>query len=267
MKLLKKGCEEFTKQFKQEADFNPFERCATIASACNLYWRWSIKNDTDAALIASRRSHSPLRTFFAFYQCCCLLSLTPSRSRKTFDRVLQRSERHNEDFHPDRGLQIDVVLIRMPAPGSGRKKRNVGLRTMDKDSRDKKSIIRIKNRDNLCCARAIVTMRAWCHRNDRHHMARSDWNALRQGMPRQGVYARQLHQAAGVPEGPCGLPELQKFQTYLSTLDPPYQLKVLSRQHPFFLIFRGLDLQDRIDYIQRQPVFSVVPAVCLPIYL
>ena len=31
----------------------------------------------------------------------------------------------NEEFHPDRGLQIDVVLVRMPTPGSGRKKYNV----------------------------------------------------------------------------------------------------------------------------------------------
>ena len=40
----------------------------------------------------------------------------------------------------------------------------------------------------------------------------------------------------GEADGPCGLPELQKFH-----LDPPYQLKVLSRQHPFFLIFHCPD--------------------------
>ena len=50
--LLKAGCEAFVAQFKQEADFNPFERCATIASACNLYWRRSIEEGTDAAKIA-----------------------------------------------------------------------------------------------------------------------------------------------------------------------------------------------------------------------
>ena len=54
VKLLKAGCEAFVAQFKQEADFNPFERCATIASACNLYWRRSIEEGTDAALIAVR---------------------------------------------------------------------------------------------------------------------------------------------------------------------------------------------------------------------
>ena len=52
--LLKAGCEAFVAQFKQEADFNPFERCATIASACNLYWRRSIEEGTDAAKIAVR---------------------------------------------------------------------------------------------------------------------------------------------------------------------------------------------------------------------
>ena len=144
----------------------------------------------------------------------------------------------NEEFHPDRGLQIDVVLVRMPTPGSGRKKYNVGLRAFDVDSKRKRSIIRIKNRDELCCARAIVTMRAWCHRNDPGHMPKNNWDTLRLGRPRQGTFAKELHQAAGVPEGPCGLPELNKFQQYLA---PTYQLKVLSRQHPFFLIFRGPD--------------------------
>ena len=57
VKLLKEGCEEFVKRFSQEADFNPFEKCTTIAAACNLYWRRSIKKDTDAAQIAVR----PLR--------------------------------------------------------------------------------------------------------------------------------------------------------------------------------------------------------------
>ena len=152
----------------------------------------------------------------------------------------------NEEFHPDRGLQINVVLVRMPTPGSRPRKLNVCLRAMEKDSKRKQSIIPIHNQDELCCARAIVTMRAHCHRNDPGHMARSDWEALRKGWPRQKARAEDLHRAAGVPEGPCGLPELQKFQSYLSTLDPPYQLKVLSRQHPFFLIFRGPDAEHQI---------------------
>ena len=158
----------------------------------------------------------------------------------------------NEEFHPDRGLQVDVVHVRMPAPGSRPRKHNVGLRAFDVDSKRKKSIIPIKNKDDLCCARAIVTMRAWCHRNDPGCMPRSDWNALRLGRPRQEKMAQELHQAAGVPEGPCGLTELAKFQRYLSTLDPPYQLKVLSRRHPFFLIFRGPDAPHTIVLLKSE---------------
>ena len=158
----------------------------------------------------------------------------------------------NEEFHPDRGLQIDVVLIRMPTPGSRPRKWNVGERAFEKDSKRKRSIMPITNRDQLCCARAIVTMRAHCHRNDPGHMPRNNWENLRDGRPRQGLMARQLHQAAGVPEGPCGLPELKKFQRYLSTLDPPYQLKVLSRQHPFFLFFRGPDAPHTIVLLKSE---------------
>ena len=39
VKLLKAGCRSFIDQFKREADFDPLEKCITIASACNRYWR------------------------------------------------------------------------------------------------------------------------------------------------------------------------------------------------------------------------------------
>ena len=39
VKLLKAGCEAFVHDFEKEADFKPLEKCITIASACNRYWR------------------------------------------------------------------------------------------------------------------------------------------------------------------------------------------------------------------------------------
>ena len=110
----------------------------------------------------------------------------------------------NEEFHPDRGLQIDVVLIRMPTPGSGRgRKRQVGFRPWPVDSKFKRSIIKIDNQDQLCCARAIVTTRAWLHRNDPGVMPKNEWDTLQRGLPRQKTRAEELHRAAGVPEGPA----------------------------------------------------------------
>lgn len=37
--VLKAACLKFIQEFRDEAGFNLMEECATIASACNLYWR------------------------------------------------------------------------------------------------------------------------------------------------------------------------------------------------------------------------------------
>ena len=66
----------------------------------------------------------------------------------------------NEAFNPDRGFQVDVVFVSMPGPGSGhrkKKKHNPGRLCLDRENKKKKCIVTIKNRDALCCARAIVT--------------------------------------------------------------------------------------------------------------
>lgn len=39
VKLLKAGCQNFQQEFKRHADFDPMEKCVTIASACNRFWR------------------------------------------------------------------------------------------------------------------------------------------------------------------------------------------------------------------------------------
>ena len=39
VKLLKAGCQKFQAEFFKEAEFNPMEKCLTIASACHRYWR------------------------------------------------------------------------------------------------------------------------------------------------------------------------------------------------------------------------------------
>ena len=52
----------------------------------------------------------------------------------------------------------------------------------------------------------------------------------------QDEEARQLHSLAGVPEGRCGVEELQQFQQALGS---QYQLLVMCRSKPFFLIFKN----------------------------
>ena len=149
----------------------------------------------------------------------------------------------NEAYKPDRGFQVDVVFVSMPGPGSGyrKKKHNPGRLCLDRENKKKQCIITIKNRDALCCARAIVTMRAHCH-IDHGVDGFRQWDNLERGRSVQQHQAQELHRQAGVAEGPCGLPELRQ------ALGSQYQLLVMTRMKPFFLIFKGTAAPHQIRY-------------------
>ena len=59
--------------------------------------------------------------------------------------------------------------------------------------------------DSLCLARTLVTDIA---RQDKD----PESNSIRQGRKEQRLLAQQLHKKAGVLEGLCGIPEVDKFQ-------------------------------------------------------
>ena len=163
----------------------------------------------------------------------------------------------NEAFDPKQGFQVDVVIVKTPATGRGRgKNRTAGQRCMDRENKKKKCIIPIRNNDDLCCARAIITMQAHCHRNDGVDGHRN-WENLKSGQPVQEKMAKQLHQQAGVPEGPCGLEELQSFQ---EALGHEYQLLVMARIKPWFLIFKGPPAPHKIRLLKSNDHFDGVTA-------
>ena len=81
----------------------------------------------------------------------------------------------------------------------------------------KRSVITIKNTDELCFARALVSTQAYVNQDP-------DQENIVKGRGLQGHLAYTLHQEAGVPEGPCGLPEIQKMQNYLGPQG--YQIKI-----------------------------------------
>ena len=67
----------------------------------------------------------------------------------------------NESFNPEEGFQLDLTLLRPMGSGSGHGKRlNPGRMGVAMSRQVKKSIVEIKNHDELCCARALVTMKA-----------------------------------------------------------------------------------------------------------
>ena len=94
--------------------------------------------------------------------------LEQSLRLSTLLQTLAEKLNSNEDFDPASGFEVTMAIITMPTPASGRKKYNPGQKCLDKELKRKHAIIRITNQDDLCCARAIVTMRAWCHRKDNY---------------------------------------------------------------------------------------------------
>ena len=83
-----------------------------------------------------------------------------------------------------------------------KKKHNPGRLCLDRENKKKQCIVTIQNRDALCCARAIVTMRAHCHKDQGVDGFRQ-WDNLKRGRPVQQHQAKDLHRQAGVAEGPC----------------------------------------------------------------
>ena len=129
----------------------------------------------------------------------------------------------------DDSFVLNVTHVRHPGRGSGRKP--IGTAPIEKMMKNKKSVIYISNEDQLCAARALVTVKTFRDLGCQH----TTYCSLRQGRPVQGRLAKALHQAAGVPENPCGLSEICQFQDHLVD----YQIVVVSVDHGYQIIFKG----------------------------
>ena len=148
--------------------------------------------------------------------------LTSERLFSQFERVIQS----NQDFRLNDTVTADIIHVVAPQ-GSGRSKRT----TLDirEYLRQKGSVITINNRgDKLCLARALVVAVARIEK-------RPGYKSLIKtgGETRQQLKAMDLHLAANVPIGPCGLPEVDLFQKYLTN----YEINIVSSNHNDSIIY------------------------------
>ena len=137
---------------------------------------------------------------------------------------LERVKQSNQEFRLNDTVTIDINHVKTPQ-GSGRKKRT----TYDINDylKQKDSVVRIENKDDLCLARALVVARAKIE-NDPRYKYISDSRR-----PLQRERAFDLHEAANVPLGPCGLNEVALFQQYLTN----YQIMIVSGDHDNSIIY------------------------------
>ena len=181
------------------------------------------------------------------------------------DGILQQMSRvlnSNENFEMDDSFQLSFTQVRAPPRGLGKRKMKPGHSHPETFKRFKQSVININNADNLCCARAIVTAKA---KVDNH----SNWQGFTKGRRIQYQQAALLHHEVGVPVGPCGYEELQKFALAPSLYD--YQLVLVditrgykvssfgpSRDKQLVLLYSG----QHYDVILSLPGFFATSYFC-----
>ena len=149
-----------------------------------------------------------------------VVQLTAERVFSQIERVIQS----NRDFRLSDTVTVDIIHVEAPQ-GSGRSKRTI-LNIRD-FLHKKKSIIIIQNNDNLCLARALVVAIAKIEKDPNYKNLRDPKRRA------QEKKARELHEAANVPLGPCGLPEVELFQKYLTN----YEINIVSGNHDNSIIY------------------------------
>jgi len=120
-------------------------------------------------------------------------------------------EQHRMQFRYDASsgeFYAELLFFRNRGRGSGcnGKKFKVCGISYEQMLKKKRCIIEIKNKDELCAALAIVTMKAKADSDPEYQEIRKGWGF-------QKVLAEQLHREAGVPEGPCGFDKITQFQS------------------------------------------------------
>ena len=172
-------------------------------------------NDQVRFVLRSDQLQTPISIPF-----CPLEELTVEKVLSNVEKVVQS----NEDFRLNDTVTINLIHVKMPR-GSGRLKR-VTLNIRD-HLKKKQSIITINNKDDLCLARALVVSIARIEKDRRYKQIKE----ARGRIQRQRAF--DLHQAANVPLGPCGIDEVKLFQHYLVQ----YQIIVVSGDQDNAIIY------------------------------
>ena len=176
--------------------------------------------------------------------------------RLTTERVFSQIERviqSNQDFRLNDTVTIDIIHVVAPQ-GSGKSRLKRTTLNIREYLKEKKSIITINNDDNLCLARALVVSVAKIENLKYDQIRKSNRHVQLQR-------ALDLHRAANVPLGPCGMDEVELFQKYFTK----YQIIVVSGDHNDSIIYPfkppGTDEKQAIYLYFHAKHFDVITSI------
>ena len=176
--------------------------------------------------------------------------LTTERIFSQIERVIQS----NQDFRLNDTVTVDIIHVVAPQ-GSGKSRPKRTIVNIREYLKKKKSIITINNDDNLCLARALVVAVAKIENDPKFGQIRQSNRDV------QLERALQLHQAANVPLGPCGMDEVKLFQNYFTN----YQIIVVSGDHNDSIIYPpeppGTDEKQSINLYYHNKHFDVITSI------
>ena len=168
------------------------------------------------------------------------------------DGVLGDLAKHlnsQEQFGLDDSFQLSLTQVLDAPRGSRPQYYRPGQRNQAAFRLLKKSILRINNRDNLCCARAIVTAKAYV---DPH----PKWESFKRGFKIQTLEAKRLHAEVDVPIGPCGYDELDRFAQAPSLFG--YQLLLVDAKRQYKVSTFGLPQDKQIALYYNDGHYDVI---------
>ena len=166
--------------------------------------------------------------------------------------LIEKAQQSVKDLNLDMEMDISVTRVRPPTgTGKDTDRLNWQERYDRHSGKRNSSIIKIKNTDELCCARAIVVGRARHRMHDGEKEKNYYRGILRSGKKgAQAKEAKQLMEQAGLAshKGGCSLAELKKLQLVV----PDYNLTVFRKESANRLFFKGPN-ED------KPPIYLVLP--------
>ncbi|OXU16227.1 hypothetical protein TSAR_005620, partial [Trichomalopsis sarcophagae] len=118
----------------------------------------------------------------------------------------------NEDFQIDESFIMTLTLVNVPNGGRGGKK-NINVDTLGQ-----RSIVTIRNIDNLCLPRALIVGESFItYKKSATNEAREIWNIVRdsrRSMQKERANLLTISANVVIPEIGCGIREIEAYQEY-----------------------------------------------------
>ena len=202
-------------------------------------------NDQVRFILRSEQLDTPISIPFLRVE-----QLTTERVFSQIERVIQS----NQEFRLNDTVTININDVKAPE-GSGKSRGKRTTLNIRDHLKEKSSIICINNKDDFCLARALVVSIARIEKDPKYNYIRNS------NRPFQRERALDLHQAANVPLGPCGIDEVKLFQNYLTN----YQIIVVSGDHNNSIIYPpkppGTDEKPTINLYFHDNHFDVITSI------